>query len=142
MTETKSEFWRPNHRKRSPADLGGGRVLIVDDEPEICVYVALVLKRLGFESSATTDPTQALEMLLREPARYRLLLTDQRMPVLLGLDLIKRLWASHPDFPVVLMSGYGWGIDPAALTGVGFLSKPFEISDLEKALCQALRGED
>lgn len=119
-------------------DLGGGRVLIVDDEPQVCVYVALVLKRLGFESSATTDPLEALDMLLDHPSGFRLLLTDQRMPVLPGLELIKRVWASHPDFPVVLMSGYGWGIDPSALPGVGFLTKPFETADLEKAIRYAL----
>ena len=108
--------------------------MIVDDEAEVCVYVALALKRLGFESSATTDPSEALETIVGDPRRFRLLLTDERMPGLSGLDLIRRVWASHPEFPVVLMSGYGWGIDPSSLQGVGFLSKPFEITDLAKAL--------
>ena len=114
--------------------------MIVDDEADVCVYVALALKRLGFESSATTDPIQALDQVLDDPDGFRLLLTDERMPGLTGLELIKRLWASHPDFPVVLMSGYGWGIAASALPGVGFLSKPFEIVDLERALRQALEG--
>ena len=82
--------------------------MIVDDEADVCVYVALALKRLGFESSATTDPIQALDKVLDDPDGFRLLLTDERMPGLTGLELIKRLWASHPDFPVVLMSGYGY----------------------------------
>ena len=138
MGSPQPEFWRPNSRKPSAPDLGGGRVMIVDDEPEVCVYVALALKRLGFESSATTDPKEALDTLLRDPTSFRLLLTDQRMPAFSGLELIKRVWASHPHFPVVLMSGYGWGIDASALQGVGFLSKPFETTDLEKALRNAL----
>ena len=137
----RSEFWRPDNRKRSGPDLGGGRVLIVDDEPEVCVYVALALKRLGFESSARTDPWEALDLLLENPTQFRLLLTDQRMPGLSGLDLINSVWGSHPDFPVVLMSGYAWGFDASALPGVGFLGKPFEIADLERALRQALRQE-
>ena len=49
--------------------------------------------------------------------------------------------AGHPDFPVELMSGYGWGISPSALPGVGFLSKTFKIADLEKAIRYALEGE-
>jgi len=114
--------------------------MIVDDEADGCVYVALVLKRLGFESSAATDPTEALDAILQDPTRFRLLLTDERMPGLTGLELIKRVWAFHPDFPVVLMSGYGWGIGASALPGVGFLSKPFEIADLEKAVRHALEG--
>lgn len=116
--------------------------MIVDDDPQICVYVALVLKRLGFQSSANTNPLEALEKLLENPTDYRILLTDQKMPEISGLDLINRLWAAHPDFPVVLMSGYGWGIAPSALPGVRFLSKPFEIADLEKAIRYALKGDD
>ncbi len=84
---------------------------------------------------------EALEQLLENPTDYRILLTDQKMPELSGLELINRLWAAHPDFPVVLMSGYGWGISASALPGVGFLSKPFEIADLEKAVLYALKGD-
>lgn len=140
MVPPDSDFWRPSGRETSAADLGGGHVMIVDNEPEICVYVALALKRLGFESSASTDPEEALAALLEDPTRFRLLLTDKRMPGLSGFDLIDRLWEFHPDFPVVLMSGYGWGIAPSALPGVGFLSKPFETKDLEDAIRHALSG--
>ena len=135
-----TEFWQRDRHGTSALELGGGRVMIVDDDPQVCVYVALVLKRLGFESSANTNPLEALDTLLENPTAYRILLTDQRMPELSGLELIKRLWASHPDFPVVLMSGYGWGIAASALPGVGLLGKPFEIADLEKALRHALQG--
>lgn len=137
-----SEFWRPAPGVKKDDHLGGGRILIVDDEPDVCVYVALALKRLGFESSASTDPFQALDLISTHPDRFRLLLTDQRMPGMSGLDLIKKVWtAVDPDFPVVLMSGYAWGIDAAALPGVGFLSKPFETADLRSALRTALNQE-
>jgi FixJ family two-component response regulator len=136
-----TDFWQRDRHQSSALELGGGRVMIVDDGPQVCVYVALVLKRLGFQSSANTNPVEALEELLENPKEYRILLTDQKMPGLSGLDLINRLWAAHPDFPVVLMSGYGWGISPSALPGVGFLSKPFEIADLEKAVRYALKGD-
>ncbi len=135
----RSEFWRRNGRSKGvETDLGGGHVLVVDDEPQVCVYVALVLRRLGFEATARTDPLEALDLLREDASQFRLLLTDQRMPGLSGLELINLVWASDPDFPVVLMSGYAWGFDPAALAGVGFLSKPFEIADLETALHTAL----
>jgi len=136
-----TDFWQRDRHQSSALELGGGRVMIVDDDPQVCVYVALVLKRLGFQSSAKTNPLEALEELLANPTEYRVLLTDQKIPGLSGLDLINRLWAAHPDFPVVLMSGYGWGISASALPGVGFLSKPFEIADLEKAVRYALQGD-
>lgn len=139
MAPHRSEFWRRDAREKGDgSDLGGGRVLVVDDEPQVCVYVALVLQRLGFDATARTDPLEALGLLREDASQFRLLLTDQRMPGLSGLDLINLVWASYPDFPVVLMSGYAWGLDPAALEGVGFLSKPFEIADLETALRNAL----
>jgi len=40
-----------------------------------------------------------------------------------------------------LMSGYAWGLDPSALPGVGFLGKPFEVADLERALRHALQHQ-
>lgn len=114
----------------------------MDDDPQICVYVALVLKRLGFESSAVTDPLEALRRIMDDPGHFRVLLTDERMPGITGLELIKRVWAKHPDFPVILMSGYGWGIDPRTLPGVGFLKKPFETAELHRALAHALAAHD
>jgi two-component system response regulator PilR (NtrC family) len=136
-----TDFWQRDRHRSSALKLGGGPVMIVDDDPQICVYVALVLKRLGFQSSANTNPVETLEQLLENPADCRMLLTDQKMPELSGLEWINRLWAAHPDFPVVLMSGYGWGISPSALPGVGFLSKPFEIADLGKTVRYALKGD-
>ena len=142
MAPHTSEFWRRDGRdKGNGSDLGGGRVLVVDDEPQVCVYVALVLRRLGFEATAKTDPLEALDLLREDSSQFRLLVTDQRMPELSGLDLINLVWSSDPEFPVVLMSGYAWGFDPSALPGVGFLSKPFEIADLETALRKALPPE-
>ncbi len=132
------DFWRRDSTKGPDPELGGGEVLVVDDEPQVCVYVALVLRRLGFEATARTDPFEALDLLREHPDQFRLLLTDQRMPDLSGLDLINLVWSFRPDFPVVLMSGYAWGFDPSALDGVGFLSKPFEIAELERALQNAL----
>ncbi len=133
-----SEFWRPGPGSKGPGPLGGGKVLVVDDEPDVCVYVALALKRLGFDAAGRTDPRDALELLRADPSQFRLLLTDQRMPGMTGLELIRQVWSFAPDYPVVLMSGYRWGIDPAQLPGVGFLSKPFETADLERAIRHAL----
>ena len=135
------DFWPRDRNQSTALELGGGRVMIVDDDAQVCVYVALLLRRLGFESSANTDPLEALDTLPDTPTAFRILPTDQRTPELSGLDLINKLWASHPDFPVVLMSGYGWGIAPSALPAVGFLSKPFEIDDREKAIRYALKGD-
>ena len=142
MAPQTSEFWRRDGRTKGVgSDLGGGRVLVIDDEPQVCVYVALVLKRLGFDATAKTDPIEALDLLREDSSQFRLLVTDQKMPELTGLELINLVWASDPEFPVVLMSGYAWGFDPAALAGVGFLGKPFEIADLEKAIRTALAPE-
>jgi hypothetical protein len=55
------DFWQRDRNQSTTLELGGGRVMIVDDDAQVCVYVALVLKRLGFESSANTDPFAALD---------------------------------------------------------------------------------
>lgn len=83
-----AECWQRDRHQSTALEMGGGRVMIVDDDPQVCVYVALMLKRLGFHSSANTSPLEALEELLANPTEHRILLTDQKMPELSGLERI------------------------------------------------------
>jgi len=49
-----AEFWQRDRHQSTALEMGGGRVMIVDNDPQVCVYVALVLKRLGFHSPLQT----------------------------------------------------------------------------------------
>ena len=72
--------------------LGGHeRILFVDDEPALVEVADTVLSRLGYKVTTRTDPLEALEAFLEDPDGYDIVVTDQTMPEMTGLDLVRRL---------------------------------------------------
>lgn len=82
------------------------RVLIVDDEPDLCLLLRTMLTLdQRFEIAGEgTDGGEALALF--EQLRPDVLLLDQRMPVLTGLDVARRVLDEHPDQAVILLSAY------------------------------------
>ncbi len=85
---------------------GRERVLLVDDEPAIVTLVRLGLERLGYSVEGFCSAEEALESFLSGPESFDVLVTDQTMPGLTGLQLTTRVQQVRPGFPVVLMSGF------------------------------------
>ena len=131
-----------------------GRLLVVDDEEPQRVMLKSILSRVGFEVEAVADGKQALGRLEQES--FDLLLTDQRMPRMDGLQLLETARRLAPELPVVLMTAHGTvstAVEAMKRGAADYLTKPFERDELllviEKALRQrrledevaSLRGE-
>jgi CheY-like chemotaxis protein len=65
------------------------RILLVDDEPDICIVYQIVLQDAGYECISYTDPVKALKEF--RPNYYDLILLDIKMPVLNGFELCKKI---------------------------------------------------
>lgn len=104
-------------------------ILIVDDERTIVRLCQRLLERASFRVIATLDPFDALKVF--EHHKVDLLLTDIRMPVMDGFELISRAKEYQPDLPILVMTGFG-SVDTAIQAlhrGVdGLILKPFENS--------------
>lgn len=102
-------------------------ILLVDDDRTTGRLCQRLLERASYRVIATSDPLDGLHVL--EQQRVDLLLTDVRMPVMDGFELISRARHYQPDLSVLLMTGYG-SIDVAtqALHWAvnGLILKPFE----------------
>jgi PAS domain S-box-containing protein len=126
-----------------PALPGSGRrVLVADDETQVRLLVATVLKRVGFEVDACADGAVAAEHFAGAPASYALALLDLSMPGRTGLELIAEIHARRPGLPIILMSGDHdrYGHKPEFEEGVVVrLGKPFSVEELRAAVQQALR---
>ncbi|MGE5129368.1 MAG: PAS domain S-box protein [Sphingomonadaceae bacterium] len=119
-----------------------GRVLLVDDEQMVGEFMAELLGGWGLEVTVRRDPVEAERWLAEDPARVDLVLTDQTMPKMTGIELARRVAALRPRLPVILYSGYAEniGAEQLARSGVrALLAKPVEAGPLFAALAEALR---
>lgn len=79
------------------------RVLIVDDDVVLCLLNSERLLRCGYQVDTAEDGDAGWEAL--QSKHYDLLVTDQNMPKVSGVELIKKLRAAALDLPVILVSG-------------------------------------
>ena len=116
---------------------GRERILIVDDEPDLVDMLSVGLTRLGYEAVAVTDPLEALEAVQEEPNAWDVVVTDEMMPQLRGVDLLRRVKAIRPNVITVLCTGYSENDEVAHAGCVDiFLLKPVDA----EAVAQRLRA--
>jgi DNA-binding NtrC family response regulator len=117
-----------------------GHILVVDDDPYIRHLVTVILERHGYAVTTANDGRSALAALANSPVDAILL--DARMPTLDGPGFVAALNQRSVRLPIIVMSGFeGTGAWAASIDAVGYLNKPFTMSDLltsiEKALDRA-----
>jgi DNA-binding NtrC family response regulator len=79
------------------------RILLVDDDENICRLNAAVLGRCGYEVDSAGDGAAAWEAL--QLVKYDLLITDNKMPKISGLELIKKIQDARISLPAIMVSG-------------------------------------
>jgi two-component system CheB/CheR fusion protein len=111
----------------------GERVAVIDDEESVALLTQQALERYGYAAEIMPDAPTCLEALRARPDAFALVVTDQTMPLMTGLELVQALRADSIQTPVIILSGYSRALDTAALPAlgrVGFLAKPFVLADL------------
>jgi len=119
----------------------GELVLVVDDEDIVRSFAQMALEKLGYRVASFDSPAHCLDALRRQPTEFAVLLTDQTMPVMNGIELAVEARAVAPQIPVVIMSGYFSRISPEKLAQIGhvsLLSKPFTNEELARTIHRAL----
>jgi putative two-component system response regulator len=115
-------------------EMNGGRaarLLIVDDVESVRVALVEALRVYGYEAVAAASGDEALELLRGE--QFDLLLTDQTMPGLSGLELTEVASRMHPDMPIVVLTGHtDVGLARASLQrgASDFVTKPVNVQEL------------
>jgi DNA-binding NtrC family response regulator len=107
------------------------RILIVDDEPVQRELISGFLKKQAFDVVAAETGARAVELFRQDS--IDLILTDQKMPQMSGLDLLQAVRAINPEIPVILMTAFG-SIEAAvsAIRGgaTDYLTKPLNLDEL------------
>jgi two-component system NtrC family response regulator len=107
------------------------RILVVDDEAAQRELISGYLKKQGYEVFAAANGEQALKHFRQEP--FELILTDQRMPTLSGLDLLKAARAINPETNVIVMTAYGnieTAVEAMKEGAADYLTKPLNLDEL------------
>lgn len=118
---------------------GNDRILVVDDDLEMCGLLAEVLREEGFHVSATGDSFEALNLLKRE--EFDLLITDLKMKGLKGLDLLEEAKKVAPTTPVIIITAFGTiesAIKAMKMGAYDYITKPFQMDELILTLRKAL----
>jgi two-component system response regulator HydG len=116
------------------------RVLVVDDEPEMCQLISDDLGRRGLDVLTFTSPDAALEALRIEEVGA--VVADVRMPGMDGLELCRRVHENDSELPVVVMTAFGsleTAVEAIRAGAFDFVTKPVEMDLLAIAVERALK---
>jgi PAS domain S-box-containing protein len=111
-----------------PTPVGDEHILFVDDEKILADMARTMLEKLGYRVTVHTDSLEAFNTFVSGPADFDLVITDQTMPGITGMDLAGKLLEIRPDLPIILCTGYSTQVSEikARRAGVrGFAMKPF-----------------
>ncbi len=134
----------PGKKHKSVGKPIGGteNILFVDDEGAIVTLAEKMLSSLGYAVTAFTKSTEALETFKARPDAFDLVITDQTMPDLTGLELAREMLRIRPDLPIILCTGYSHSITPRKAVSLGIkklIMKPIKRSTMAKAIRNALQ---
>jgi two-component system cell cycle sensor histidine kinase/response regulator CckA len=118
------------------------RILVVDDEEGVRLFVDRVLRDAGYETCIALDGVSALR-LVEEGGSFDLLLTDLNMPEMSGDELTRRVRLLHPDLSVLYLTGFADRLFTTRATlweNEAFVEKPVSIDGLREAVSLALFG--
>ncbi|MGE5526191.1 MAG: PAS domain S-box protein [Rhodospirillaceae bacterium] len=124
---------RPAATRRAPLRRLAGRVLVVDDERAVATFMGDLLESWGLEVMQAANAVDALALLSSGTARCDLVITDQMMPRMTGMELARKLMAIRPELPVILYTGRNDGLARADLKKTGLraiVTKPVDPHEL------------
>ena len=116
------------------------RVLIVDDDDALCRMLEMRLAKRGYAVAWRTSANEALELI--EGEDFDVVVTDLNMEAMDGIELCERIAANRPNVPVVVITAFGsleTAIEAIRGGAYDFITKPFEIDQLDVALKRAVQ---
>ncbi|MBP9837275.1 MAG: sigma-54-dependent Fis family transcriptional regulator [Proteobacteria bacterium] len=117
-------------------------ILLVDDEEQMLSAMEAVIARMGHAVIKTRNGKEALEVI--EKGKIDLVISDMRMPVMTGNELLEKIHQHYPSLPTVMITAYGTitqAVDVMKNGAFDFITKPFSADDLERVVQRVIRPE-
>jgi CheY-like chemotaxis protein len=109
---------------------GHERILFIDDEKALVEMGHETLTELGYHVESKTASREALALLKEDPSRFDLVITDQTMRDMTGIELAREVLAVRPDMKVILCTGFSHTVNKESAQAVGI--KAFAMKPLTK----------
>ena len=119
------------------------RVLVVNDESDARQLIVEVMTKLGYEVESAEDGAKGWDAL--HTGRYGLVITDNKMPRMTGLEMIEKLRAANMSVPVVMATGHLPKLELSRkpwLQPEGMLERPYSNDDLLEVVDRVLRMDE
>lgn len=116
---------------------GDERILFVDDEEILGRMGQEMLGQLGYDVTVKHSSIEALSTFLYDPDKFDMVITDQTMPEMTGLDMSKKMLQERPDVPIILCTGYSTMVNEevAKSHGLkGFALKPVTMGTFSRLI--------
>ena len=129
--------------RRVAGEMGGGTVLVVDDEELVLNLAISMIEHMGFAAISARDGIEAVEVFREHADEISLVLLDLTMPRLNGEEAFDEIRRIKADALVIISSGYTRENLMARFRGkgvVGFMHKPYELNTLRTKLCEVMNG--
>jgi DNA-binding NtrC family response regulator len=116
------------------------KILIVDDDPDICAYMKTMLQASDYSVVTISDPTTVVERIRSE--EFHVLVIDLMMPKLDGISLIEQIRRVDTDIAIVVFTGYpsvDTAIDALKMNVSDYIKKPFEVDSFRATIADVLK---
>jgi len=120
---------------------GNEHLLVIDDELQLLHMEQQMLSRLGYRISIYPGSLKALEIFRADPDNFDLIITDQTMPGMTGIELARTALQIRPDIPIILCSGYSHALEEDVIKRIGvrrYLLKPISMAELAVTIRETL----
>jgi PAS domain S-box-containing protein len=120
---------------------GTERILFVDDEEALMEMGEGILAELGYEVTSRTSSREALSLLKQDPFRFDLVITDQTMPDMTGIELAREVLALRADMPIIMCTGFSHLVDDSKAKAAGiraFAMKPLTKREIARTARKVL----
>ncbi len=128
-----------------PIPVGTETILIVDDEDALIDIQKNFFERLGYRVITRSNSIEALQEFMKDPEKIDIIITDQTMPKMTGMQLARECMSIRPDIPVILCTGFSELVSEEAAKSAGireFAFKPLVIREIAEKVRSILDSDN
>ena len=115
------------------------KIIVIDDEPGMREFLEIMLQKDGYIVETASDGPEALDKI--DASLFDLAITDIQMPVMNGIEVLKKINEKSPDTTVIMITAYAsheTAIEAMKLGAYDYITKPFKIDEIKLVIKKAL----